>query len=136
MSNPQPSSKIISIALWAAQFILAATLVWASYMKLVQPVDQLATMWPWAGEVPVAFVKFTGIIDLLGAIGLILPALTRIKPVLTPIAAVAVIVLMLCASIFHISRGEASVTGVNVVFALIAAFIAWGRFKKAPIVSK
>ena len=68
--------------------------------------------------------------------GLILPALLRTKPGLTPIAALGIIALMLCASVFHISRGEGSAIGVNVVFAIIAAFIAWGRFKKVPILSK
>lgn len=132
----QSSSKILHIMLWIAQVVLAATLIWAGVMKLFQPVDAVATMWPWAGEVPVALLKFTGIVDVLGALGLILPALLRIRPVLTPLAAAALVVLMLCAGIFHVLRGEASVIGVNIIFALIAAFIAWGRWKKVPVPSK
>ena len=105
-------------------------------MKLFQPTEKLAAMWPWAGQVPVALVKFTGLVDLLGAIGLIVPSLLRIKPKLTPMAAIGIIVLMISASIFHVSRGEASQTGVNIVFAGVAAFIAWGRFSRAPIIEK
>lgn len=125
----------MKISLWAAQLLLAAGFIWASMMKLFQPIEQLSAMWPWTGQVPLALVKFTGIVDLLAASGLILPSLTRIQPKLTPITAIGIIALMLCASIFHISRGEASVIGINIIFALIAAFIAWGRFKKAPVTS-
>lgn len=109
---------------------MAATLLWAGAMKWFQPVETLAAMWPWTGEVPRAFVKFTGIVDALGALGLILPSLLRVYPKLTPTAAIGVIMLMVCASVFHISRGEASVIGVNVVFAAMAAFVAWGRFRR------
>ncbi|GAB4029975.1 DoxX family protein [Spirosoma gilvum] len=105
-------------------------------MKLAQPINQLSAMWPWTGQIPTALVKATGIIDLLGAIGLVLPSLLRIQPKLTPIAAVGIIIQMLCAGIFHIVRGEASVTGVNIVFGLMTAFVAWGRFAKVPIASK
>lgn len=133
MANHKKSSKAIHIALWVAQVVLAASLVWAGMMKLLQPVEKLSAMWPWTGEVPLAFVKFTGIIDLTGAMGLILPTLFRIQPKLTPIAAVGIIVLMICASVFHIMRGEVSGIGVNVVFAIVAAFIAWGRFRRMPV---
>lgn len=136
MTNQKTPSKAMNTALWIAQLILAAGFVWAAVMKVCQPVEKLAAMWPWAGQVPAALVKFTGFIDLLGGIGLVLPALTRIKPMLTPITALGVILLMICASVFHIVRGEASVIGVNVFFAIIAIFIAWGRFKKVPIVPK
>jgi hypothetical protein len=68
--------------------------------------------------------------------GLTLPAFLRIMPRLTPIAAIGIIALMIAAATFHIARGEASVIGVNIVFAVIAAFIAWGRLMKAPILPK
>ena len=136
MTIQQKSSKVLHITLWVAQLLLAFTLLWSGTMKLFQPIEQLSAMWPWAGEVPEALVKLTGIVDALGAFGLVLPALLRIKPQLTPLAAVGVIVLMVCASIFHILRGETSQIGVNIVFAIIAAFVAWGRFKKAPIAAR
>lgn len=116
-------------ALWIAQVALAASLIWAAFMKLFSPIEKLSAMWPWAGEVPVALVKCNGIIDLLAALGLILPALLRIRPKLTAITAMGVVALMVCAGIFHIVRGEAAVIGGNIVFAIIATFIAWGRLK-------
>ena len=129
MTNQQKASKGLHITLWIAQVLLAAVLIWAAGMKLFQPIEELAMMWPWTGQVSPALVKLTGIIDILGALGLILPSLLRIKPNLTPIAAIGVIALMVCASIFHIVRGEASAIGVNIFFAIVAAFIAWGRLK-------
>lgn len=136
MANQQKPSTAIHLALWVAQVILASSLVWAAGMKLVQPIEKLAAMWPWTDQVPVALVKITGLLDLLGAVGLILPSLLHTRPYLTPIAAIGIIALMIVASIFHIARGEVSLIGVNIAFALIAAFIAWGRSKKVPIVSK
>jgi len=136
MTNQFQSSKALHITLWLAQLTLAASLIWATTMKWTQPLAALSTMWPWTGQVPDGFVRFTGLVDLLGAAGLVLPALLRIRPALTPIAALGVVALMVCASIFHIVRGEASVIGVNLVFALLAVFIAWGRLTKAPIAAR
>ena len=135
MSNPQHPSKFIHYILWILQAVLAAMLLWAAFMKLLKPVAEISTMWPWAGQVSAGFVKFTGIIDLLGAVGLVFPALLRIRPWLTPLAATGIVLLMIAASIFHVSRGEASLIGFNIVVAAIAAFIAWGRYVNAPIVA-
>ncbi len=133
MTNQPKSSKAMHYSLWSVQIVLAASLMWAAWMKLVQPIDQLASMWPWACQVPIALVKFTGVVDLIGALGLIMPSLFQIRPKLTPVAAVALVGLMLCAGLFHVRRGEASAIGVNSMFAILAAFVAWGRLKKAPI---
>lgn len=125
----------MNVILWIAQVVLSASFIWAAYMKLLQPADKLAEMWPWTVN-NAGLVKFTGIIDLVVGIGLILPALLRIQPKLTIYAAYGTIALMIAASIFHTSRGEVSQIGVNIIFAVIAVFIAWGRQKKAPITQK
>ena len=124
------------ITIWMVQLLLAATLVWAGVMKLTEPIPTLASMWPWAGQVPDALVRFTGLVDLLGATGLLLPALLRIQPRLTPIAAIGIVLLMVVASVFHIARGETTSIGFNIVVALLATFVAWGRLKKVPILSR
>lgn len=134
MTNEQKTSKAMNVILWIAQVILAVSLIWASTMKLFQPADKLAEMWPWTAEHP-SLVKLTGILDLLAGIGLVLPALLRIQPKLTIYAAYGTIALMFIASIFHITRGEASQIGVNIFFAVFAILIAWGRIKRAPITS-
>lgn len=133
MTDSKKPSKALHTTLWVTQILLAASLIWAAMMKLFQPVETLAAMWPWAGQVSVALVKMTGIVDLLGGIGLILPSLIRIRPQLTPVTAGGIVILMVCATVFHIMRGEASATGANIVFAAMAAFIAWGRLTKAKI---
>jgi hypothetical protein len=121
----KPSKKMNTV-LWIAQLLLAIGLVFGGIMKLFHPIEELATMWTWTGDVPEQVVRITGIIDLIGAIGLIFPGVIRL-PALVPTAAIGVLLLMICASVFHISRGEESQIGVNIVFGVIAAFIAWGR---------
>lgn len=135
MAQEQNRSKAINVALWIAQGILALTLIWASAMKLFQPAEKLAAMWPWTAD-NAGLVKLTGVLDLLAGIGLILPALLRIKPRLTIYAAYGTIALMVAAIIFHMSRGEGSQIGINIFFVVFAVFIAWGRQKKAPITPK
>jgi len=127
MADQQRPSKALNIALWVVQVLLASSLLWAAWMKLLQPIEKLAAMWPWAGQVPNSLVKFTGIVDLLGGLGLILPGLLKIKQRLTFFAAIGIIILMIVASIFHISRGEGALIIPNIIFAIMAGFVAWGR---------
>lgn len=129
MAIQQKSSKIVHISLWAAQVILAVFLISGAIMKFL-PIEKISVMMPWTGEIPKVGVRFLGVIDLLGAIGLILPSLLRIKPQVTPWAAVCIILLMFCAIVFHISRGETAVIGVNIFCIVIAGFITWGDFGK------
>ncbi|KAA6438281.1 DoxX family protein [Dyadobacter flavalbus] len=136
MTKQKKSSGTMHYALWTAQVLLAGSLAWGGMMKLFYPAEKLSIMWPWTGEVSAALLNFTGVIDLLAATGLILPALIRIQPKLTPVTACGVIILMVCASTFHILRNESQVIGANVFFAITAAFIAWGRFRKVPVLPK
>lgn len=133
MSTPSSiPSKPWHIALWVAQGLLATTLVWAAAMKLFQSPEALAAMWPWTADNP-ALVKFTGVVDLLAGLGLVLPGLLRTATRVTVWAALGTVALMVAASIFHIGRGEAGDIGFNVFVALLAAGIAWGRTVKAPL---
>lgn len=135
MSNSN-SSKKMNIALWIVQSLLAAMFLMAGANKLFQSTEELAKMLPWVTSVPIGLVKFIGISELLGGLGLLLPSFLRIKPILTPFAAIGLSLVMLFASIFHISRGEYSVIGMNFVLMALAIFVAWGRTKKAPISPK
>ena len=128
-------SKGLNITLWIAQGLISLTLIWAGYAKLFQPIEETAKMLPWALDNP-GLLKFTGIIDLLGGIGIVLPAALKIQPKLTVFAAYGTIALMIAASIFHISRGEASLIGMNIFFFILAAFVVWGRTKKVPFLAK
>ena len=128
----QPSRKL-HIALWVVQVLLAAMFLMSGFMKLSQPIEALAGQMPWVTSFPAAMVRFIGAVEVAGALGLILPSLTRIQPRLTPLAALGLVVVMVLASALHISRGESAVVPMNLVLAALAAFVAWGRFKRAPI---
>lgn len=128
--------KVLHIVLWIAQIILGAIFLLAGFMKTSSTINELSASLPWAAEVPEGVVRFIGIAELLGGIGLLLPSILRIKPVLTTWAAIGLVLVMLCAIVFHISRGEMNVIGINISLMLIALLIAWGRYKKAPLAAK
>jgi uncharacterized membrane protein len=124
----QKSLKAMHVTLWIVQILLSALMLTGAVMKFM-PIEKLASMMPWTGQVSPATVRLLGVIDFLGGAGLILPSLLHIKPQLTVWAAWGIIVLMISAIIFHVSRGEASVTGINFLAAIAAGFIARGRSK-------
>lgn len=128
------ASKGVHIALWIAQVLLGLAFASAGWMKFMQPIDALlASGMDWVSAMPAAMVRFIGLSELLGGIGLILPAATRIAPGLTPLAGAGLAVVMLLAALFHVVRAEFSALPINIVLGGLAAFIAWGRWKKAPI---
>ena len=133
MNDTATTSKGWTIALWVAQLLLAAAYAMFGSMKATQPLDQLAAMMTWIPDFPAWFVRTLGVVEVLGAIGLILPALTRIQPRLTVIAALCILVHQFIAVVLHLSKGETGVLGLNFVLIALAAFIFWGRRKKAVI---
>jgi hypothetical protein len=125
-------SRALSVALWGTQGALAAFFIYAGASKLTMPADQLATMGPWtAGNAALAMV--TGLVDLAGGIGILAPALTRILPGLTVLAALGLVVLQVLALGFHLSRGEVVMAPMNLILIALSAFVLWGRGKAAPI---
>ncbi len=126
------TSKVLHISLWVAQILLAALFGLAGFMKTTAPLEDLAQKgMTFVNESGIGMVRFIGISELLGAIGLILPSALRIKPVFTPFAAVGIAVIMVLATGYHLMHGEPFVG--SLAFLAIAVFVAWGRFVKAPI---
>lgn len=123
-------NRLMHGALWLAQGLVAVAFCWGGIMKLATPIGQLALTWPWAGDLPVGAVRLLGMIDLAGGIGVLLPALSRIKPGLTRFAAIGCAALQVCAMVFHAARGEFSVLPVNAVLLVLSALIAWGRWNR------
>lgn len=117
------ASKTMNVWLWIAQGLLAAALLLTGFMKLFQP---QALPFPWVKELP-QLVVLTGVADILGGIGIILPAVLRIRPGLVVLAAYGIIALMAAAMVFHIARGEAASIGFNIFMTVVAGFVAWGR---------
>lgn len=119
--------------IWIAQILLALAFGMAGIMKATQPKEKLAANMAWVNDFSQTQVRGIGTLEFLGAVGLILPALTGILPVLTPIAAVGLILVMIGAIFTHIRRKEYGIIVVNVVLLAIAAFIAYGRFVAVPL---
>ena len=119
-------------ALWIVQVLLAIAFGMAGGMKLITPIAELsANGMGFVNDVPELLVRFIGLSEVLGAIGLLLPAALRIAPKLTPIAASGLLIIMVLASVMHISMGELPIP--TVALGSLAAFVAWGRFTKAPV---
>ena len=123
----------MNLSLWIAQAFLFLFFGGAGIVHGFFPVEEAAKNAPWADDVPVALLRFIGISELMGAIGVLVPALTRIKPFLTPLAALGCMTIMILAAIFHISRGEIGMVPVNLSVALVAGFVWWGRSQKSSI---
>ena len=126
----------MNVGLWIVQVLLAAAFGMAGVMKTTRPIAELAQSMVWPGDIPAALVRIIGTAELLGAIGLVAPAVTRIKPVLTPLAACGLVTVMFLATVFHLTRGEYFALPINLVLGGLAAFVAWGRWQRAPIAAR
>ena len=127
-------SKIWSIFLWMAQILLALVFGYAGLIKTFLPIPELAAMLLWPGDTPFWLVRFIGVAEFAGALGVVLPSLTRILPGLTPLAALGFVLVQLLAIPFHAVRGElAMALPINLVLLGVSLFVLWGRWKKAPI---
>ena len=114
--------------LWAAAAVLAALYLMAGTMKATRPIPDLARMIAWPGDVPAPFVRFIGIVEILGPFGLVLPIATGIMAWLTPLAAIGLSIIQLLAIGFHVQRGETSSTlTMNLGLLALSVFVAWGR---------
>jgi uncharacterized membrane protein YphA (DoxX/SURF4 family) len=118
----------MNIALWVIQVILAAMFLMAGVSKSTQPITKLVKTATWADRFPVSTVRFIGIIEFLAAIGLILPWALKILPVLTPLSAMGILLVMFLAILHHAKHKESKAIGFNAVLLLLAAFVAYGRF--------
>jgi uncharacterized membrane protein YphA (DoxX/SURF4 family) len=134
MSNPTPS-KALHIALWVVQVALALAFGMIGVTKLTTSEADLIQQ---SGELiekyGVGLIRFIGISEVLGALGLILPAALRILPVLTPLASLGLAIIMVLATALHASKGEPIVT--QVIFLLLTLFVVWGRLTKGKISGK
>lgn len=119
----------MNLALWIIAAVLAAVFTASGAMKLAVPKDKLvASGQGWAAEVDENAIRGIGTVEILGAIGLIVPPLVHILPVLTPLAAVGLVLVMLGAIVTHSRRKEYPNVVVNLVLLALAVTVAWGRF--------
>ncbi|WP_432190078.1 DoxX family protein [Streptomyces sp. Tue6028] len=118
----------MNVFLWIVQAILAAMFAMSGLGKILQTKEKLEGKYPWMKDASPATVRFIGVIELLGAIGLVVPAASGIVPILTPIAGTGLAVTMVGAAAIHSRRKEPSGMGVAAVLLVLAALVAWGRF--------
>jgi hypothetical protein len=119
----------MTYALWIVQGLLAALFLFAGGVKLVLPLDKLTGPMP----LPGLFIRFIGVVEVLGAIGLILPGLLRIRPSLTSLAALGLVIVMIGATAYNVAAGDVASSLITVVVGLLAAFVAYGRWRLAPL---
>lgn len=118
----------MNTTLWILQGVLALLFGMAGVMKSTQPTSQLARSMTWIDRVSPATVRFIGVSELLGAIGVILPWALNTVPILTPLAAVGLALTQVLAIIHHARYGEYKAIVFNVFLFAMAAFVAYGRF--------
>jgi uncharacterized membrane protein YphA (DoxX/SURF4 family) len=118
----------MNVVLWVIAGVLAVAFLAAGATKLTQPKEKLATSMGWVEDFSPGAVKLIGALEVLAAIGLVLPAALDIVPVLVPLAAVGLVALMIGAALTHARRKEFPLIAINVVLLVLAALVAWGRF--------
>ena len=119
----------MSTVLWIVQALLALLFLFAGGMKLILPLEQLEG----PVSLPGAFLRFIGIAEVLGALGLVLPTLLRIRPGLTPLAAAGLVVIMIGATAITAASGTIALAVIPLAVGLLAAFVAYGRWRLAPV---
>jgi hypothetical protein len=118
----------MNVALWIVQVLLAALFVFAGGMKLVMPMDKLT------GPInfPEWFLRFIGVAELLGGLGLVLPGLLRTRPGLTPLAAAGLVIIMIGATVVTLMTMDVTAALMPLVVGLLAVFVAYGRWRVVP----
>jgi putative oxidoreductase len=122
----------MNIVLWIVQALLALAFLASGALKATQPLDKLGKQMTWVSQTPAALVRFIGIAEILGALGLILPAVTGIVPWLTIAAAIGLAIVMVLAAIVHIVRKEYSGTIPGIVLLILTLFVVYGRLVLVP----
>lgn len=120
----------MNIALWIVQVLLSALFMFGGVAKLMMPIAELTQQ----TGMPAWFMRFISIAEILGAVGVVLPALLRIKPGLTPLAAAGLVIIMIGATIISLPMGLGAL--MPLVTGLAAAFVAYGRWRLVPIAPK
>ena len=122
----------MGITLWVVQVLVAAAFLVAGATKLSQPKEKLLKNMAWVEDFSQPTLRIIGALEVLGAIGIVLPALTGIVPWLTPLAALGLVLTMIGAALTHLRRAEYGAIAVNAVLLILAALVAYGRFFVLP----
>ena len=119
----------MNLALWIVQALLAVLFVFSGVMKFVMPVEEMTRQMP---GVPGWFLHFIGVAEIAGGLGLVLPGLFRVRPGLTPLAAAGLVIIMIGATVISAMTGPVVMALVPLVVGVLAAFVAYGRWRLVP----
>jgi len=122
----------MNVGLWNIQVLLALVFLIHGRLMLSPPASIQPGM-AYVLAIPTRFRQSIGVAEILGAIGLVLPGLTGVLPLLTPLAVAGLVILMVSAAIFHARRKEAPNIAFNLILLAMAAFVAYGRFVLVPL---
>lgn len=125
---PTTNQRKLGVLLWILQVLLALIFLFAGGIKLVLPLDALTKQVP----LPGLFLRFIGVAEVFGAIGLILPGLLRVRPYLTPLASGALVIIMIGATVITLRGGNTGKALTPLIVGLLSAFVAYGRWRLAP----
>ncbi|ACZ21136.1 DoxX protein [Sanguibacter keddieii DSM 10542] len=118
----------MNLALWILAGLLAVAFFASGLSKIVGTRDQMITKTPYVEDFPQGAVRLIGLVEVLGALGLVLPALLDVAPALVPTAAIGLALVMIGAAVVHLRRGDDVAAAVPaLVLALLSAVVAWGR---------
>ena len=118
----------MNLALWIIQGLLAVIFLFTGGMKLIMPIEEMTKQLPMPG----LFLRFIAGCEVLGALGLILPSLLRIRPGLTPLAAAGLVIIMIGATVTTVMMGQTSVALLPLAVGILCLFVAYGRWRLAP----
>jgi uncharacterized membrane protein YphA (DoxX/SURF4 family) len=119
---------IMNVVLWIIQVLLALLFLFGGGVKLVLPIEEMTKQM----AMPGLFLRFIGVCEVLGGLGLILPGLLRIWTVLTPLAAAGLVIIMIGATAVTLKSGPVAPALFPLVVGLLSAFVAYGRWRLAP----
>ncbi|MFE9657957.1 DoxX family protein [Micromonospora sp. NPDC006431] len=131
-ASPAPERKLMNLALWIVAGLLAALALFSGATKVFLPKSKLDESTDWTESASVGFVRTLGWLEILAAVGLILPAALDIAPVMVPVTAACWILLMIGGMIIHARYGHYKNVTLCLVLLAAAAFVAWGRFDLEP----
>jgi len=118
----------MNLILWIAQGVLAAVFLFSGGMKFVMSIEDMTQQMPMPGWL----LHFIGMCEVLGALGMILPWLTRMRPGLTPLAAAGLVIIMIGATVTTLTTGNMATALIPLVVGVLAAFVAYGRWRQMP----
>lgn len=124
----------MNLVLWILAFLLAAVFAGTGVIKLVTARDQQIDRTPYVEDFPQVVIRGIGALEILGALGLILPAVTGVATILVPAAAAGLAITMVFAALVHVRRGDGALAALpSIVLALLSVFVAWSRFGPYPL---